>query len=147
MRWAGCFVFKCNLKVELKTRRQESCAHIVVLYGGGAALGCSGLLVRSFLLAVKPQHAHISIRWPSSVQLCSKQQKSVCGVRGPIVFPGLLPSQYNPPSHPPVLLLSHTPKPSNVMRSLSLTKPPRPRSELQRVSFSASPTSLSCITM
>ena len=39
---------------------------------------CSGQLVRSFLLAVKPQHAHISIHWPSSVQLCSKQQKSVC---------------------------------------------------------------------
>ena len=53
----------------------------------------------------------------------------------------------HPPSHPPVLLLSHTPKPSNVMRSLSLTKPPRPRSELQGGRFIASPLSLSCLTM
>ena len=112
-------------------------------------VGCSGQLVRSFLLAVKPQHAHISIHWPSSLQLPAPGRCVFVSLQCAVVE---LYSQasflLNTSTLPaPVLLYTHTPKPSNVMRRLSLTKPPRPRSELQGGSFSASPLSLSCLTM
>ena len=71
---------------------------------------CSGQLVRSFLLAVKPQHAHISIHWPSSAQLGSQWQKSVCEYVVELYSQAsfLLNVYTHPALPPPVLLLSHS---------------------------------------